>query len=165
MNDVKRVETKNRHFSYFARLINILDFNPKKLDIQIKGNDDIGIYYVQYDSKPLYLVVDNISGYFEKNDGNMYLNLVSCHEFEDLTYLKYKKLWEEIKNSINYFATDKFSDYNKDYRLIMFNTADSLPLNKTIKIKSLTIIIRSILKRNGGYYPQIFLDDCLYDEV
>ena len=47
MNDVKRVETKNRHFSYFARLINILDFNPKKLDIQIKGNDDIGIYYVQ----------------------------------------------------------------------------------------------------------------------
>ena len=90
MNAVKRVEIKNRHFSYFARLINILDFDPKKLDIQIKGNDDIGIYYIQYDSKPL------------------------------LTYLKYEKVWEEIKNSINYFATDKFSDYNKDYRVIMF---------------------------------------------
>ena len=47
----------------------------------------------------------------------------------------------------------------------MFNTDDSLPLNKTIKIKSLTIIIRSILKNDGGYYRQIFLDDCLYDEV
>ena len=165
MNTVKRVEIKNRHFSYFARLINILDFNPKKLDIQKKGNDDIGIYYVQYDSRPLYLVVDNISGYFEENDVNMYLNLISCNEFEDLTYLKYGKVWEEIKNSINYFANDKFSDYNKDYRVIMFNTDDSLPLNKTIKIKRLTIIIRSILKNGGGYYPQIFLDDCLYDEV
>ena len=164
MNAVKRVEIKNRHLSHFARLINILDFNPKKLDIQIKGNDDIGIYYVQYDSKPLYLVVVNISGYFEENDGNMYLNSVSCNEFGDLTYLKYKKVWEEIKYSITYFATDKFSDDDdKDYRVIMFNTDDSLPLNKTIKIKSLTIIIRSILKRDGGYYPQIFLDDCLYD--
>ena len=100
MNAVKRVKIKNRHFSYLTRLINILDFNPKKFDIQIKGNDDIGICYVQYDSKPLYLVVDNISGYFEENDGNMYLNLVSCNEFEDLTYLKYEKVWEEIKNSI-----------------------------------------------------------------
>ena len=53
MNAVKRVEIKNRHFSYFVRLINILDFNPKELDIQTKGNDDIGIYYVQYDSKSL----------------------------------------------------------------------------------------------------------------
>ena len=79
MNAVKRVEIKNRHFSYFARLINILHFNLKKLDIQIKGNDDIGIYCVQYDSKPLYVGVDNISGYFEENDGNMYLNLVSCN--------------------------------------------------------------------------------------
>ena len=74
----------------------------------------------------------------------MYLNLVSCNEFEDLTYLKYETVWEEIKNGINYFATDKFSDYNKDYRVIIFNTDDSLSFNKTIKIKSLTIIIRSI---------------------
>ena len=92
MDAVKRVEIKNRHFSYFARLINILDFNSKKLDIQIKGNHYIDIFYFQYDSKPLYLVVDNISGYIEENDGNMYLNLVSCNQFEDLTYLKYEKV-------------------------------------------------------------------------
>ena len=47
----------------------------------------------------------------------------------------------------------------------MFNTDNSFPLNKTIEIKSLTIIIRSIFKNDGRYYPQIFLDDCLYDEV
>ena len=74
-----------------------------------------------------------------------------------------KKFGKKLK--INYFATDKFSDYNKDYRVIMFNTDDSLLLNKTIKLKSLTIIIRSILKNADGYYPQIFLDDCLYGEV
>ena len=33
MNAIKRVEIKSRHFSSFARLINILDFNPKKFDI------------------------------------------------------------------------------------------------------------------------------------
>ena len=27
----------------------------------------------------------------------------------------------------------------------------------------LTIIVRSVLEKNGKYYPQVFLDECLYE--
>ena len=46
--------------------------------------------------------------------------------------------------------------------MIRFDSDDDLPLGETIKIGSVTLIIRSVLEKDGGYYPQVFLDDCLY---
>ena len=46
--------------------------------------------------------------------------------------------------------------------MIRFESNDILPLNETIEIESVVIIIRSVLSKDGGYYPQIFLDDLLY---
>ena len=46
---------------------------------------------------------------------------------------------------------------------IKFDAADNLPLNKILKFCVLTIIIRNNFEKNGKYYPQIFLDDCLYE--
>ena len=45
---------------------------------------------------------------------------------------------------------------------IKLNTDDNIPLNKIIYFPTITIIIRSITKKDGKYYPQLFLDDCLY---
>ena len=56
-------------------------------------------------------------------------------------------------------------EYGKDYMKIKFDSDDNLPLNKILKFRALTIIIRNIFGKDGKYYPQIFLDDCLYDEV
>ena len=44
-----------------------------------------------------------------------------------------------------------------------FEPNDYLPLNKPIKLCLLTIIIRSIFSENGKFYPQLFLDDALYE--
>ena len=46
---------------------------------------------------------------------------------------------------------------------IRFESNDDLPLNKPIKLRLLTIIIRSVFKENGKFYPQLFLDDGLYE--
>ena len=46
---------------------------------------------------------------------------------------------------------------------IKFDSDDNLPLNKVLNSHALTIIIRNVFERNGKYYPQIFLDECLYD--
>ena len=46
---------------------------------------------------------------------------------------------------------------------IKFNTDDNIPLNKIIYFPTITIIIRSIPKKNDKYYTQLFLDDCLYE--
>ena len=44
-----------------------------------------------------------------------------------------------------------------------FNSDDKLPLNKQLKFRSVTIVIRSVFEEDGKYYPQAFLDDCLYE--
>ena len=44
---------------------------------------------------------------------------------------------------------------------IKFNSDDVLPLNKVLKLHMLTIIVRSVFE-DGKYYPQVFLDECLY---
>ena len=45
---------------------------------------------------------------------------------------------------------------------IKFNSGDELPLNKTIEIPSMIIIVRTVFHENKKYYPQVFLDECLY---
>ena len=45
---------------------------------------------------------------------------------------------------------------------IKFNTDDNIPLNKIIFFPTITIIIRSITKKDDKHYPQLFLADCLY---
>ena len=40
---------------------------------------------------------------------------------------------------------------------IKFNSDDELPLNKTIEIPAITIVVRAIFLENNKYYPQVFL--------
>ena len=46
---------------------------------------------------------------------------------------------------------------------IKFNTYDNIPLNKIIYFPTMTIIIRSVTQKDGKYYPQLSLDECLYE--
>ena len=46
---------------------------------------------------------------------------------------------------------------------IKFNTDDNILLNKIIYFLTITIIIRSVTQKDGKYYPQLFLDNCLYE--
>ena len=46
---------------------------------------------------------------------------------------------------------------------IKFDSDDNLPLDTVLKFQILTIIIRNIFEKDGKYYPQIFLDDSLYE--
>ena len=44
-----------------------------------------------------------------------------------------------------------------------FNSDNDLPLNKQQKCHAMTIIIRSVFEEDGKLYPQIFLDEVLYE--
>ena len=60
-------------------------------------------------------------------------------------------------------SVTKNSDYyDEKYMKIKFNSDDELPLNKTIKICSI-IVVRAVFHENDKYYPQVFLDECLYE--
>ena len=62
------IRIKDPLFTYHPRLVNILDFNPEKLIIEkvCTINDELEhIYYVKYNNKSFYLVIDNLKGYFK----------------------------------------------------------------------------------------------------
>ena len=46
---------------------------------------------------------------------------------------------------------------------IKFNSDDDLPLNKLLKLRLMTIIIRCGFSEDGKLYSQLFLDDALYE--
>ena len=61
------IKIKDPLFTYHARLVNILDFNPEKLSIEkvCAINDELEhIYYVKYHNNSFYLVIDDLKGYF-----------------------------------------------------------------------------------------------------
>ena len=71
--------------------------------------------------------------------------------------------WNEIKHHIQTINACKSGEYDKDYMKIKFSSDGNLPLNKMLKFHMLTIIVRSGFERDGKYYPQSFLDECLYE--
>ena len=46
---------------------------------------------------------------------------------------------------------------------IKFSSDDNLPVNKILKLHNLTTVVRSVLEEDGKYYPQVFLNECLYE--
>ena len=54
-------------------------------------------------------------------------------------------------------------EYDKDYMKIQFNSDDDIPLNKQLNFPTITVFIRNIFEQDGKYYPQIFLDEYLYE--
>ena len=120
------------------------------------------IHYVQISSiNPLYLIIGNVDGYIEEKNGNKYLTQNSTDNNKELL-AKYTKLWDGINNLI-IEMNDKPGKYGKDFMKIKFNSADDLPLNKTLKLHNLTTFVRSVFQEDGKYYPQDILDDCLYE--
>ena len=110
---------------------------------------------------PLYLRVDHVNGYIEEKGVNKYLVFDSTDENKELLK-KYNDVWNGIKNKIKEVSSGE-CDYEKDYMKIKFSSDDYLPLNKPLKFHNITVIIRSVFEENGKLYPQVFLDDTLYE--
>ena len=80
---------------------------------------------------------------------------------EDFDGIKVKNIIQKIIKKINDYG--QLIKYDENYMKIKFNTDDNIPLNKIIYFPTIIIIIRSITKKDDKYYPQLFLDDCLYE--
>ena len=44
-----------------------------------------------------------------------------------------------------------------------FNSDDNLPLNKMLKLRMLTVLVRSVFEEDGKCYRQVFLNESLYE--
>ena len=53
-------------------------------------------------------------------------------------------------------------DYDEKHMEVKFDSDDNLPLNKTIEIPIMTIVIWAIFHKMNKYCLQDFLNECLY---
>ena len=116
-----------------------------------------------YSANPLYLLVNHANGYIEEKNGNKYLIFDDSVNENKGLLKKYADVWDGIKNEIKTINGGKENDYGKDYMKIKFNSDDDLPLNKQLKFHNMTITIRSVFEEDGKLYPQVFLDNALYE--
>ena len=72
------LDIKNRLFTLFAKVVNIFDFNSKRLSIR---------------KASFYLVINDLKGYFEENDDNKYLTMIFTSKSQKM---KYTRIWKEI---------------------------------------------------------------------
>ena len=106
---------------------------------------NIGIYYIGYitmkDSdnvkinsvNRLYLIIGELDGSIEENNGNKYLIFTSTDKNKKVLE-KYAKLLDEIKYHVQTINTSKSGEYDKDYLIIKFSSSDDLPLNEILKL-------------------------------
>ena len=73
---------------------------------------------------------------------------------------KYEELSIVIRDLIR-SITKNSDDYDEKYMKIKFDLDDNLPVNKTIEIPLVTIVVRAVFHENKKYYPQVFLDEYL----
>ena len=176
MGKFKQIEIKNRTDYFYNDMINLENFESNMLKIDKKHYKGIDIYYIGYITikeiddwenihsvNPLYLLVNHASGYIEGKNGNKYLIFDDSVNENKGLLKKYADVSDEIKYEIKTITGGKENDYEKDYMIIKFNSDDDLPLNKPLKFHAMTIIIRSVFEEGGKLYPQIYLDECLYE--
>ena len=136
------IKIKDPLFTYHARLVNILDFNPENLRIEkvCAINDELEhIYYVKYINISFYLVIDNSKGYFKYSKEKDTAELSSLELRKKLKFIIedqkqakiYNQIWDKIKELVNNVdgVNFGFSDYFRDNGVIRFDTDDILPLN------------------------------------
>ena len=75
---------------------------------------------------------------------------------------KYNDVFNGIRDKIKEVCGDG-CDYEKNYMKTKFNSDDNVPLNKPLKFHIMTVTIRSVFEKDGKLYPQVFLDDILYE--
>ena len=156
-------------------MINNEEFDSNLLKIGKNTYKNIDIQYIGYITikkiddyenicsvNPLYLIINEVDGYIEEKNRSKYLVFDSTDENKEVLK-KYTELWDRIKNEAEAIIGGKEGKYGKDFIKIKFDTDDDITLNKHLKLHLLTVIVRSVLKEDSTFYPQVYLDMCLYE--
>ena len=108
---------------------------------------------------PLYLIVKSLFGRIGKIEGSSDKYLVVDENNKEVINV-FDKLRKFIKDKITFGNTDdKISEYNN----LRFSSDVDLPLDTLIKFHMLTIFINCVIEKGNKYYPEIYLDECLYE--
>ena len=177
--DIKSLEIKTKTNYNWDDIVYINDFDANSLEI-IKRESRIGanISYIGYvldpdydydynTINPLHFVINRLIGYIEKIKGSSdkYLVVAKSVRNKNINNLL-DMIWTSIENKIediNYPHINNYPNVKiKDYNKFRFNSDKDLPLDTLIEFRSLVINVSCVIEKDNKYYPEIYLNECLY---
>ena len=155
MGGVKEINIDNNLWAIPARLVNLIDFKPEKIGIETKTNaiNNMKVHNIKYEDGGFYLTINNVRGYFNFNNNRSILTML----FDDINKQnKYYLVWKDIFRVIN-----RGQGELKLHEKVMLYDID-LPIKQVFKIRSITIVINSLIEKNNKFYLELSLNHCLY---
>ena len=82
MNKVKEIKIDNNLWATPAKLVNLIDFEPKKISMKTENNtnNNIKVHNIRYENGGFYLTINNLRGYFNFNNNRGILTIL----FDDI---------------------------------------------------------------------------------
>ena len=145
MNKVKELKINNNLWATPAKLVNLIDFEPKKISIETENNtnNNIKVHNIRYENGGFYLTINNLRGYFNFNNNRGSLTML----FDDINKQnKYYQVLKDIFKIIN-----RGQDELKLHEKIRLYDID-LPIKQLFKIHSITVVIQSLIEKNNKFY-------------
>ena len=151
---------------FFSIMVNIMELNTSLVGIEKISHENIDtIYDIEYFNNfgTLHLIFNNVDAYFMSFNEDKYLIFAKTERNKDMVE-KYEEIWDFIREEIRLIDDVEPFKYKKDFMRIKFKSDDRVPINEILNISVCVLIIKSVLKRNGKYYPQTYLDRCYFKE-
>ena len=160
--NVKSLEIKNTSYYYYDDIVHVHEFDKNLIKVDKRVGADI--YYIGYivnkpqyninSVNPLYLILKDVKCTVE----NRYLvidlsNKDVLNVFDDM--------FNFISNKINKIDGDDKQVYG--YIRLKFNSEVDLPLDKLIKFHTLTVIVACVICKANKFYPEIYIDEGVYE--
>ena len=130
------------------KIINLLDFKPEKLSIKTENDESstIVVHQVRYENGGFYLTIDNIKDYFGFSNNIVLLDMIFSNDDQKN---KYHQVWKEIFKFLKFLKVRSKEPGNEELKIhekvVLFDS--DIPTDKIIKIPSITIVIKSLLKK------------------
>ena len=158
MNKVKELRINSTLWATPARLINLLDFEPERISIDIENNanNNMKIHNIRYKNGGFYLTINNVRGYLNFNNNLGTLTMLFDNINQQVLINKYYQVWKDIFKIINGGHGEL-----KLHEIIRLYHND-LPIKQVFKIHSITVVIKSIIEKNNKFYLELSINHCLY---
>ena len=140
MDKVKELKIDNSLWATPAKLVNLIDFEPKKVSIKTENNtnNNIKVNNIRYEKGGFHLKINNLRGYFNFNNNRGILTML----FDDINKQnKYYEVWKDIFKIIN-----RGQGELKLHEKIRLYDID-LPIKQLFKINPITVVIQSLIEK------------------
>ena len=170
--NVKSLEIKNTSYYFYDDIAHADEFDKILIKVN-KRESRIGadIYYIGYvvnkpqynmnSVNPLHLSLKNVTCTVEKIESSSDCYLVIDLSNKDVLNV-FDGMFNFISNKIN--KIDDGDDKNVyDYIRLKFSSDVDLPLDKLIKFHILTVIVACVICKGNKFYPEIYVDEGIYE--